>query len=211
MCARIKSVLPASAGQLSSRPLGSPKGVTHVETFAPARPFVDYPTFKEDRARALSALDPAAIDRPIRSIISRFGTLPYCFTLQCCFGHFVHAGQKDPHSLDPLSSQGVGRVEYRIAYLALCIEDGARGHILRSHLEAIPSAAPESIQFGSPEWFWERQPNSFALQVEPERLKDKDVATIDYHEALRVQEVRDLFFERIEDVLRRSSADLGAA
>jgi hypothetical protein len=79
---------------------------------------------------------------------------------------------------------------------------------LRTLLEGVPLVAPGYIQFGSPQWFWERQVNSYALQVEPDMLKDKDVATIGYQEALRVQDVRDLFFQRITEVVQASSVGL---
>jgi hypothetical protein len=128
--------------------------------------------------------------------------------LQSCFGHFVHALQTDPRNLQRLPAREVSQVEYRIAYLALCIEDSAPGHRLRTLLEGVPLVAPGYIQFGSPQWFWERQVNSYALQVEPDMLKDKDVATIGYQEALRVQDVRDLFFQRITEVVQASSVGL---
>jgi hypothetical protein len=182
-----------------------------VETFSPPRPFVDNPTYRVDRERALATLDLRDIDLPIRDIVSAFNTLSHCFTLQCCFGHFVHASQTDPHGMQRLSTEDVGQVEYRIAYLALCIEDSAPGHRLRTLLEGVPLVAPGYIQFGSPHWFWERQVNSYALQVEPDRLKDKDVATIGHQEALRVQDVRDLFFHRITEVVQANSVTLGAA
>ena len=141
-----------------------------------------------------------AVDAPIRAIITAFNKLRYCYTLQCCYGHFVHAAQSDPHNLERLSSHDVGLVHYRIAYLALCIEDSAYGIRLRSLLEHVPEIGAGYIQFGSPKWFWEQRPNSYALQVEPERFCEHDTATIDYQEALRVQIVRDLFFKRLEEI-----------
>jgi len=54
-------------------------------------------------------------------------------------------------------------------------------------LGEVPSISPAFIQFGPPVWFWERQVNAFALQVEPKRFKNQDQATIDYAEALQVQ------------------------
>ena len=182
-----------------------------METFAPAKPFMAHPTYRKDRDRVLGSLDLEAVDAPIRGVIHDFRALSHCFTLQCCHGHFVHIGQTDPHGLARLPPQGPEQVQYRIAYLALCIEDSVPGHELRRLLEGIPHSAPEFIQFGSPDWFWERQPNSYALQVEPERFKDTDVATIGYREALRVQEVRDLFFNRVAQVLQATSINLGAA
>jgi len=44
--------------------------------------------------------------------------LPYCFTLQSCFGHFVFCGQNDQQNLEPLPvNDPIVKVEYRIAYI----------------------------------------------------------------------------------------------
>jgi hypothetical protein len=188
-----------------------PTRVSRVETFSPPKPFVHNASYSVHRDRTLAALDLAEIDLPLHEIVTAINTLSQCFTLQCCFGHFLHTLQTDPHNMQRLPAQDVGEVEYRIAYLAVCIEDAAAGHRLRALLEGVPLVAPGYVQFGSPHWFWQRQVNSYALQVEPDRLKDKDVATIGYQEALRVQEVRDLFFRRITEIVQASSVELGAA
>jgi hypothetical protein len=39
--------------------------------------------------------------------------------------------------------------------------------------------------------------NSYALQVEPERFKDQDQALLDPAEALRIEALRNRFFERL--------------
>lgn len=178
-----------------------------METFAPARPFVRHPTYQEDRERLLSCLDLESIDAPIRGLIEAFRGLPHCFTLQSCYGHFLHAAQTDPHSVERLPAHGAGPVRYRIAYLALCIEDSAPGRRLRVLLATVPRIAADLVQFGSPGWFWQRQPNVYALQVEPERLKDRDAITVGYREALRIEEVRDRFFDRIAQVVRATGPD----
>jgi len=171
-----------------------------METFAPARPFVHNPGFRDDCQRVKAALDLNAIDVPIRAIITAFNKLRYCYTLQCCYGHFLHAMQSEPHNLERLPAHDVGQVHYRIAYLALCLDNSAPGLCLRSLLERVPEIGAGYIQFSSPGWFWEQCPNSYALQVEPERFCDRDAATIEYQEALRVQSVRDRFFERLEEI-----------
>ena len=182
-----------------------------METFAHPRKFVRNPGYRDDRAQVTAALDLNAIDAPIRGIISAFNVLPYCYTLQCCYGHFLHATQCDPHNMEPVPACDVGPVEYRIAYLALCIEDSTPGLRLRTLLEGVPAIDNKYVQFGSPGWFWEQRLNSYALQVEPERFRDRDVATIEHREALRVQDVRDLFFERLKEVVETSSGEFGAA
>jgi hypothetical protein len=173
-----------------------------VETFAPARPFIDNPAFARERERALADLDPAGIDAPLRSLIADFTRLPFCFTLQCCFGHFLDSAAKDPESLEPLPARDTGPVRYRIAYLALCLENSREGRRFSLQLEKIAAAAPDFIQFGSPAWFWKRQPNSFALQVEPQRFRDRDAVMLEHAEARVVQRIRDRFFADLAELVR---------
>ncbi len=162
-----------------------------METFARPREFVHDPRYEVERERAIRSLSLENIDAPIRDAVTGLAQLPYCFTLQSCCGHFVHAEQPAAEGLDPLPERDVGTVTYRIAYLALCIQDSARGRRLVSSLAELSSTDPEHVQFGSPAWFWQRHPNSFALQVEPVRFADRDQALIEHREALRVQAVRD--------------------
>ena len=130
--------------------------------------------------------------------------MPYCFTLQSCYGHFLYPGQTDIHNIDPLPvDEDIEVVEYRIAYVALCIEDSEPGRELFAEMEAIASADPATIQFGSADWFWERQLNSYALQVEPREHMFKDRCHIDYRQALRVEQVRNRFFEELAALLQR--------
>jgi len=171
-----------------------------METFAPAQPFVHNPKYRDDCEQVKTALDLNAVDAPIRVIITAFNKLHYCYTLQCCYGHFVHAAQSNPHNLERLPAHDVGQVHYRIAYLALCLEESAPGIRLRSLLELVPQIGAGYIQFGSSKWFWEPHPNSYALQVVPERFRERDTVTIEYQEALHVQSVRDMFFKRLEKI-----------
>jgi hypothetical protein len=168
-----------------------------METFAKAREFVDNPRYEIERNRVTRTLSLESIDSPIRTIVASFAELTYCFTLQSCFGHFVHADQPEPDNLEPLPEHDVGNVTYRIAYFALCLRDSAQGRLLLSNLAEFPSIDPEYVQFGSPGWFWKRHLNSFAIQVEPARFANKDQAMIGYREALRVQKIRDEFFARL--------------
>jgi len=172
-----------------------------METFARQLKLVDHPSYPVDRKRSLANLSPGGIDRPIRELVTGFARLPQCFTLQCCFGHFVHADQPDLHNLEPVPDHDVGEIQYRIAYFAVCIENSAPGRNLKDALQQITAIDPENVQFGSPDWFWERQVNSYALQVEPVRFKDRDWAMIGWQEALHVQLVRDRFFAELNDLL----------
>lgn len=136
-----------------------------METFSKARKFVYHPNYLQDRKKALSGFSPLDIDTPIRDIVRDFAELPHCFTLLCCYGHFLWEGQPDLHNLEVLPLKYLGMIRYRIAYLALCIERGERGANLRERLAAICGTDTAYVQFGSPDWIWQRCPNSYALQV----------------------------------------------
>ena len=175
-----------------------------MDTFTEPRPFVGSPLFEEERRVSLQELDLSTIDPPIIEIVKGFAGISCCFTLQSCYGHFLHAGQEDAHNIEPLPADRKSEdVEYRIAYLALCIEDSLAGKGLFAELEAIASINPEYIQFGSADWFWEQHPNSYVLQVEPREHMTKDRCHIEYQDALRVEQVRNRFFQEITTVLRK--------
>jgi hypothetical protein len=173
-----------------------------VETFTEPRAFVDNPLFAEQRRQSVQSLDLSAIDAPVVDIVVDFAKLSYCFTQQICIGHFLYDGQTDPHNLDPLPhNSDIDEVEYRIAYLALCLEDSYQGGEFFKDLVKIASKDPAYIQFGSADWFWERQVNSYALQVEPARFMFQDRAKVDYQEALYIEKVRDDFFRELRKLL----------
>ncbi len=178
-----------------------------METFAEPRQFVDNPRYEVERQRALKSLSVVSIDAPIRELVEGFARLSYCFTIQSCFGHFVYSEQPALDNLAILPAHHVGTVTYRIAYVALCLQDSAQGKHLLSALAEIPSLDPEHVQFGSPEWFWDRQLNSFALQVEPARFACQDQADIDHTEALHVQKIRDQFFSRLSNLVQSLQND----
>ena len=68
-------------------------------------------------------------------------------------------------------------------------------------LAAIPALDPANIQFGCADWLWERQANSYALQVEPDRFKQEDKAVLPYDEALAVEKARDKVFHGLKMAL----------
>ena len=175
-----------------------------METFTESKDFVNNPRYHEQRQKYLSRLDIDTIDAPIIEIISGFAKLPYCFTLQSCYGHFLHDSQKDPQNIEPLPiSDSIASVEYRIAYIALCIQNSDLGRILFHDLSRIPVIDPEYIQFGCAEWFWKRQVNSYALQIEPSRYMTKDSASVSYQEALHIEEIRNEFFSRLKEIIQK--------
>jgi len=176
-----------------------------LETFTEPKEFVNNHNYLQQRQASFATLDIDTIDGPIVDIIRGFQNIPYCFTLQSCYGHFVHADQQDHNNTNRLPvSDGVCPVTYRIAYVAFCLENSTEGKELLEDLRSISVAEPEYIQFGSAEWFWAKQINSYVLQVEPKRFKDKDQVTIDYQEALHVQEVRDNFFSKLRTFLNEN-------
>lgn len=176
-----------------------------METYAEPKELVQNPRYQAQRKKALGSFSRGMIDEPIIGIVNGFNRLPCCYTLQSCFGHFVYNGQDDTHNLAPLPvTDSIARVEYRIAYVAFCIENSASGRELFEDLRGIPAIDPESIQFCSAEWFWKRQVNSYALQVEPDRFKCQDTALLDYREALQVERIRNEFYVRLGELVRNA-------
>ncbi len=173
-----------------------------METLTEPRPFVESRDYARDREDVLRRLDPANIDAPIVELIAAFNTLPFCFTLQSCYGHFISRPGQDDHTLEPVPPEDCGPVRYRIAYVALCLENTAAGRAFHDSLKTAAARDPGYVQFGSADWFWNRHANSYALQVEPVRYMQRDEALLDHGEARRVQERRDLFFEELEKLLR---------
>ena len=172
-----------------------------LETFTEPKELTENPQFAGQRQKSLAAYSDAEIDAPIMAIIENFNKLPFCFTLQSCYGHFLYGNQGNPQNLDPLPvKETMARVEYRIAYIAFCLDYSDSGRNLFEALKGITAIDPEYIQFGSAEWFWDRQVNSYTLQVEPDRFKHEDTAIIEGREALRIEKTRNDFFARIKEL-----------
>ncbi|MBT8506843.1 hypothetical protein AZH53_11075 [Methanomicrobiaceae archaeon CYW5] len=174
-----------------------------METFTPPRPMITFAGFDTGREKALedltSVIRNGEIDPPLLPLIRAFSRVPSCYTLQSCYGHFVHAGTQDIHTirrLQPGATQ-VRRVTYRIAYVAFCIENSRRGHLLCEDLRVIARNDPEYIQFGSADWFWDQTPNTYAIQVSPSRYQTQDSCLLTLDEALVVQDVRDRLFTEL--------------
>jgi hypothetical protein len=175
-----------------------------METFTEAKDFADNPHYHQQRQESLRGLDMNTIDAPIIEIIDGFAKLSCCFTLQSCYGHFLHESQKDPKNIAPLPiSAHISRVEYRIAYIALCIQNSDPGRELFHDLSKIPALDPQFIQFGCAEWFWKKQVNSYALQVEPKRHMFQDRISVGYKEALHIEKIRDEFFGELKKIINK--------
>jgi len=180
-----------------------------METFTQSKPLVSNPLYQEQRAESLCRLDINTIDAPIIEIIRDFAELPYCFTLQSCYGHFLYNDRNDPRNTEPLTSLDESHtVEYRIAYIALCIQNSESGVELLQDLREFTRIDPEYVQFGCGEWFWERQVNSYALQIEPERYKTKDKAIVSPQEALHIEKVRNQFFDELKRMVQERVNDM---
>lgn len=174
-----------------------------METFSAPKRRIENPHYKGQREQSLRSLDLNAIDVPMKEIIRSFAKLSYCFTLQCCCGHFLYAGQENPHNLEPLPvSDKVTTVKYKIAYVAVCIENSRVGSDLLERLGKLPALDPGYIQFGCAEWFWKRQVNSYVLQVEPQRFKQKDTCLVAYAEALHLEKVKQSFFIQLKKLIQ---------
>ncbi len=180
-----------------------------MQTFRKPKAFTDDPDYNKRRSAALSELDMSVIDPPIREIISVYNALPYSFTLQSCFGHFLFEGQGDEHSTDPIpKNTGIGRVDYRIAYLAFCVENSEQGRSFRKEIEDLTRIDSMNIQLGSAGWIWKDIPNLYAIQVEPDRHKSKDRVFLDLEEAFLIEKVRNEFFIRLEEIIFRRADEL---
>jgi hypothetical protein len=174
-----------------------------LETYTEFRDFIDHPGYHDQRRQSLRRLDIDTIDTPIVQIIRDITKLPYCFTLQSCYGHFLYPGQEDTRDMEPLPVSGdIKHVDYRIAYIAVCIQNCDVGRALLDDLKDIPAIDPAYIQFGCADWFWNTHPNSYVLQVEPERHKTKDRATVDYDEALHIEQTRNEFFGALTKLIQ---------
>ena len=107
-----------------------------------------------------------------------------------------------PYNIESLPALDIGTaIDYKIAYIALCIENSESGRNLLDNLREITNTDTKYIQFGSAEWFWNKQVNSYALQVEPLRYQNKDRITIDYREALHIEKVRNRFWDEIRIII----------
>lgn len=166
-----------------------------MKTFTELKSFADNIYFHRQKQHRLHGFSAEMIDPPILHIINTLNQLPYCFTLQSCYGHFVFKGQENIHdcaSLPPIDNQK--KVTYRIAYIALCLDNSEPGKKLLARLQEMTKIDPDYIQVGCADWFWQQQVNSYVLQVEPKRFMRKDRAVVEYEEALHLEKVRNELF-----------------
>lgn len=174
-----------------------------METFVELKELTENPYYQAQRQKSLGVLSDDMIDAPIIDLVNNFNTLPYCFTLQSCYGHFVYNDQQDPHNFAPLPiKSSIANVEYRIAYIAFCVENSPLGIAFLEKLKQFAAVDPKNIQFCCAAWFWKKQVNSYALQVEPDKYKHQDTAILDYREALQIEKIRNRFFPRLYNLIK---------
>ena len=175
-----------------------------METFTEPKEPVENPLYENQKQKCLAGLSDEMIDAPLIDLINGFNTMPYCFTLQCCYGHFIYNHQQDPYNIEPLPvSDNIDRVKYKIAYLCICVDNNDSGRGLLEALKAVAGINPQYVQFCCAEWFWKKQVNSYALQVQPDRFKDQDTAILDYREALHIENIRNAFFAQLRELLQK--------
>ena len=166
---------------------------------------VDNPEFAAQRAAAVAGLDLATLDRPIKGLIADLAQAPHCFTMQSCWGHFVLTDHVDDQDFDPPQHLDAAvHVEYRIAYVALCVGNNPAGAALLDDLQGLVSLDPAYVQFGSAEWFWQQQVNTYQVQVEPGRHQYKDRVQVDLAEARHLARVRDRLFKELAIIAARN-------
>ena len=180
-----------------------------METFTLPPPFAAHPGYRNDRERSIAELAAEigrnALDPPLLPLVRECIHIPHCFTVQCCYGHFVHALAPDPENLVPISafSGDTGPIRYRVAYLALCLRDNPAGHRMYAYLQEMAGRNPAFVQFGSADWFLERMPNTYCLQLEPELMKTKDSGTVSWDEALMIEKRREPFFLQLMTIMQQ--------
>ena len=178
-------------------------------TFTPSRSFVEDPDYSKKKERSLIDLEDLLkkdiLDAPIKDILVDLNRPYYCFTLQSCYGHFAHLYQKDEHNYESLKKYSSEKIEvtYRIAYVALCIQNNGSGRLLLDNLNTLVKIDPRYIQFGSSDWFWDHCVNSYVLQVSPERRRYEDKFNIDMEEALHIENVRNKFYQQLRGMIKR--------
>jgi hypothetical protein len=166
-----------------------------LKTFTEAKPLIEYPLFEDQKKCTLSAFDLNTIDYPIQKVIAKLNEIPYCFTLQSCYGHFLYGNQTNLLNLVPLpDTEVLENIRYRIAYVALCVKNDKYGMNILTSLKNIEKIDPEYIQFGCANWFWRKQINSYVLQIEPIRFKNKDSVEVTYIEAKHIEKVKQKVF-----------------
>jgi hypothetical protein len=180
-----------------------------METFDVPKPFVDNPDYERNRRVALKTLQSliaaGKIDPPLVELMNLFSRVSHCYTIQSCFGHFVHERESDERTtarLIPYKGM-ISTVLYRIAYIAFVLEKSENGLVLYHDLRTLALQNPGYIQFGSAGWFWEQSVNTYQIQVAPEREKDKDSFWVTYDDAILLEKMRDMLIRELAPIAKK--------
>lgn len=178
-----------------------------METYTRERPLVFSPSYDSDRRKALEELRveiaKGSIDEPTMDIVERFARMEHCYTLQSCYGHFMaehSVGDRNTRRVVEIEPKG-DSLHYRIAYVALCVQNSPEGRGLLADMKTVPQVDPDYIQFGCAEWFWNTCVNSYVLQVSPLKNAHHDHFDVSIEEALHLEQARDRFYERLREAL----------
>jgi hypothetical protein len=180
-----------------------------METYTQAKPLESSPNYGSDREKALEALmlelSKGSIDAPMVDIVQTFARLPFYYTLQSCYGHFMREFRvHDTNTMRVSELRGSAEVmHHRIAYIALCVQNAVEGRVLLEELKYIEEVDPDYIQFGSADWFWKDCVNSYVLQVSPLDNVHQDHFDVSIEEALRIEGTRDRFFDKLREILSK--------
>jgi len=178
-----------------------------METYSQAKPMVEDRSYEARRNEAISLLkdelSAGNIDPPLIGLLQDISKMRHCYTLQSCYGHFVHDLRTDDKNTEPIGKfkGSISRVHYRIAYLAFCMQNSESGRRLHDDLKKVVEIDPGYVQFGSADWFWKRAPNSYVVQLPPERSKEVDSVWVDIDEALHMESLRERFFREIGTIV----------
>jgi hypothetical protein len=169
-----------------------------MQTYIEYKELVDHPNYTTQKNETLTKLIMADIDPAFVKLVNLFNSRSFCFTLQCCSGHFSNDNIRLDIPSRELFNQGTAK--YHLAYIALCIQNSPKGKKLIKQLKQISLKMPDYIQFGCARWFWKKTINSYVLQVEPVAFKDKDFIQINQVEAGLIEEARKVFLMELGSI-----------
>lgn len=78
-----------------------------METFTELKELIENSNYQIQRQKSLQNLSDDMIDAPVIEIVNSLNRLPFCYTLQSCYGHFTYEGQNDAHTLSPLPTMEI--------------------------------------------------------------------------------------------------------
>ena len=118
-----------------------------METFTIPRELVHNPRYGDQRNKMLAGLSNDMIDDPIIDIVNGFNRLPCCFTVQCCYGHFTHYHQKNPHNFEPIpAAENISSVKYGLAYICFCIDNTYALQVMPDRFKTRDSALLDYVE-----------------------------------------------------------------